>query len=76
MRPQEIKKLLYESRHELAALEEYDRTRKMPQTIYRERINLTINGDLLKRFRKHAREKSLNMSRVIENYMKKEMGLK
>lgn len=58
------------------ALEEYDRTRKMPKTIYRERINLTIDGDLLKKFRKYAREKGLNMSRVIENYIKKELGLR
>jgi len=58
------------------ALEEYDRTRKMPKTIYRERINLTIDSDLLKKFREHAREKGLNMSRVIENYIKKELGLR
>lgn len=70
------KRVIREHRRVFEALEEYDRTRKMPRTVYRERINLTINGDLLKRFRRHSQEKGLNMSRVIESYIKKELGLK
>ena len=58
------------------AMAEYDRTRKLPKTVYRERINLTINADLLKQFKHYAREKGLNMSRVIEKHMKEELGLK
>ena len=58
------------------ALAEYDKTRKMPKTVYRERINLTIDGNLLKKFREYAQEKGLNMSRVIEKHIKEELGLK
>ena len=58
------------------ALAEYDRTRKLPKTNYRERINLTIDGNLLRKFRKHAQEKGLNMSRVIEKHIKEELGFK
>lgn len=58
------------------ALEEYDRTRKLPKTVYRERINLTINSNLLKKFKQYARENNLNMSRLIEKYMKLELKLK
>ncbi len=58
------------------ALAEYDRTRKMPKTVYRERINITINSILLKKFKRYAQENNLNMSRVIEKYMKEELGLK
>jgi hypothetical protein len=55
------------------ALAEYDRTRKLPKTIYRERVNFTIDGILLRKFKAHAQEKGLNMSRVIEKYMKEEL---
>ena len=58
------------------ALAEYDRTRKMPKTTYRVRINLTIDSNLLRRFKHHAQEKGLNMSRVIEKHIKEELGLK
>lgn len=55
------------------ALAEYDRTGKLPQTIYRERINLTIDSTVLKRFKRHARERGLNMSRIVEKHLEEEM---
>lgn len=58
------------------ALEEYDRTRKLPKTAYRERINLTIDGNLLRKFRKYAKERGLNMSRIVEKHIKEELGIK
>ena len=58
------------------ALTEYDRTRKMPKTVYRERINLTIDSSVLRRFKHYAHEKGLNMSRVVEKHLKEELGLK
>ncbi len=58
------------------ALEEYDRTRKLPKTTYRERINLTIDANLLRAFKQHAREKGLNMSRLLEKHIKEELGLR
>ena len=41
--------------------------------MYRERINLTIDANILKKFKRYAREKGLNMSRVIEKYMLEEL---
>ncbi|MBI2668701.1 hypothetical protein HYX14_02565 [Candidatus Woesearchaeota archaeon] len=58
------------------ALAEYDRTGKLPKTIYRERLNITIDNTLLRKFKQYARERGLNMSRVIEKHIKEEMGLK
>ncbi len=58
------------------ALAEYDRTRKLPKTVYRERINLTIDANLLKEFKRYAGEKGLNMSRLVEKHIKEELGLK
>ena len=58
------------------ALAEYDRTRKYPKSIYRERINLTIDSNILRKFKNYSRERGLNMSRVIEKHIKEELGLK
>ncbi|MFH1065020.1 MAG: hypothetical protein V1734_00760 [Nanoarchaeota archaeon] len=58
------------------ALAEYDRTRKLPKTIYRERINFTIDANVLKKFRRYAKEKGIDMSRVVEKHIKEELGLK
>ena len=58
------------------ALAEYDKTRKLPKTVYRERINVTIDSTLLKKFKQYAKENSINMSRLIEKYIKQELRLK
>ena len=58
------------------ALLEFERTKKLPKLVYRERINITIDGNLLKKFKEYCRENSYNMSRLIENYIKKELKLK
>ena len=69
-------KVIKENPQVFEALEEYDRTRKLPKTVYRERINLTIDATILRKFKRYAQERGLNMSRVAEKYMKREMGLK
>jgi len=66
-------KIIKENPRVFEALAEYDRTRRLPKTVYRERINLTIDANILKKFRRHAREKGLNMSRVMEKYMLEEL---
>ena len=55
------------------ALAEYDQTRKLPKTVYRERLNITVNNEVLKRFKQYARVNGLNMSRVIEKHIKEEL---
>lgn len=69
-------KVIKEHPQVFEALEEYDRTRKLRKTVYRERINLTIDSTILKRFKRYAQERDLNMSRVVEKHIKEEMGLK
>ena len=58
-----------------SALEEFERTKKIPKFTYRKRIDITINEHTLRAFKQHCAEKGLNMSRVIEKGMKKEMDL-
>lgn len=56
-----------------SALEEFERTKKIRKFSYRKRIDITINEQILNEFRKYCQKNGLNMSRVIENYMKKEL---
>lgn len=56
-----------------SALEEFERNKKLPKFTYRKRIDITINEHILTAFKKYCQEKGLNMSRVVENYMKKEL---
>ncbi|MBI2136880.1 hypothetical protein HYU06_07450 [Candidatus Woesearchaeota archaeon] len=56
-----------------SALEEFERTKKIPKFTYRRRIDVTINEHILSAFKKFCGQHNLNMSRVIENYMKQEL---
>lgn len=57
------------------ALLEFERTKRLPKTMYRERINLTIDHNLLQKFKRFCQENSLNMSRIVEKHMKEELKL-
>ena len=56
------------------ALLDYEKTRKFPKLVYRERLDITINGNLLKRFRRYCKEHGYTMSRLIELCMIEEIG--
>lgn len=57
-----------------SALEEFERTKKIRKFSYRKRLDITINEQILNKFRNYCREKGLNMSRIIESYMNKEIN--
>ena len=69
------KKIIRQNPEVFEALLEFERTKKLPKTVYRERINLTIDVNLLKKFKQYCRENSINMSRLIEKHMKKDLKL-
>lgn len=71
-----IDKIIKENPRAFDALLEFEKTGKLPKTVYRERINITINSNILNKFKKYCKEKNYNMSRLIESYMKKELRLK
>ena len=56
-----------------SALEEFERTKKIKKFSYRKRLDITIDEQMLNKFKKYCREKGLNMSRIIESYIKKEL---
>ena len=71
-----IDRIIKENPRAFDALLEYERTGKLPKINYRERINLTINNNILRKFKKYCRENNYNMSRLIEKHIKKELGFK
>ena len=56
-----------------AALEEYDRTRKLPKLYRRKRFNVTIDENVLREFKRYCDTRQLNMSRLLEEKMKQEI---
>lgn len=58
------------------ALEEYDKTRKLKKWATKTRANFTLDGNLLRRFRKHCSEKNQKMSSVLEKLISEELAKK
>lgn len=56
-----------------SALEEFERTKRIPKFTYRKRLDVTINENVLRKFKEHCRSRGFNMSRLIEIYMLKEL---
>lgn len=56
-----------------SALEEFERTKKIPKFTYRKRIDITINENILKEFKEYCREHGFNMSRLIEKHIRNEL---
>lgn len=72
---EEIRKVIRENPELFEALEEYDRTKKLPKMSHRQRINITIDNSLLMKFKQYCREHGFNMSRLIEKHIKEELKL-
>lgn len=57
-----------------AALEEFERTKKLPKFNRRKRLDITIDERVLNTFKNYCRENGLNMSRIIEKHLKEELA--
>jgi hypothetical protein len=53
------------------ALEDFETTGK---AITKKRMNFTIDKEISKRFREYCRNNHLNMSEIVENFIKKEVA--
>jgi hypothetical protein len=58
------------------ALMEFERTKKLPKLARKERANFTIDSRLLRKFKEYCKKNNKVMSKVIESYIKKELGMK
>lgn len=57
-----------------SALEEFERTKKLPKFSYRKRMDITIDEHLLKKFKEYCSKNGLNMSRIVELHLKEELA--
>ena len=53
------------------AMLEFERTKKLPRLQCKERVNFTLDRNLIKQLREYAREKNKKMSNIIEELLRK-----
>ena len=70
------RRIIREKPEVFEALLEFERTKQLPKTSYRQRVNFTIDSALLRAFKRSCHEKNLNMSRVIETCIMRELGMR
>lgn len=70
-----ITKLVHQNSDLLEALAEFDRTGQLRKVKVKERVNFTLDAELMRRFRSHCQEHNLKMSNVLEKALKKELKL-
>ena len=70
------KRIIKENPEVFEALMEFERTKKLPKLTKKERISLTIDSDLMRKFREYCRLHNKVMSKIIESYIRKELGMK
>jgi hypothetical protein len=70
------KKVIKQNPDMFEALMEFERTKKLPKLARKERANFTIDSRLLRKFKEYCKKNNKVMSKVIESYIKKELGMK
>lgn len=70
---QRARKIVRENPEMFSALEEYDRTRKLPKLSYKQRVDFTIDADLFRKFRTFCRKEGYAMSKIVEKLIREEM---
>jgi hypothetical protein len=70
------RKIIKQNPEMFEALMEFERTKKLPKLTRKERINVTIDSRLLRKFREYCKKNNKVMSKVFESYIRKELGMK
>ncbi len=70
-----ISDLVDRKRDFLEALEEFDRTGQLVKPRIKERVNFTIDMDLMRKFRCYCEKHNRKMSAVVEKLIREELGL-
>lgn len=65
-------RIIRENPEVFEALEEFEKTKKLPKTSYRRRINITIDAGLLRKTRQYCDSRGIAMSRLIERQLREE----
>ena len=69
------KRIIKENPEYFEALLEFERTKILPKIRYKERVNFTIDSNLLKRFKRYCEEHNHKMSNLIERMIEKELRI-
>lgn len=56
-----------------SALEEFERTKKIPKFTYKKRLDITIDENTLKKFKEYCKQHGFNMSKLIEKHIRNEL---
>ena len=67
------RRIIRENPEMFSALEEYDRTRRLPHLSYKKRVDFTLDADLFRKFRTLCQKECLAMSKVVEKLIREEM---
>ncbi|MBI2666663.1 hypothetical protein HYX13_03570 [Candidatus Woesearchaeota archaeon] len=73
---QRARKIVRENPEVFRALEEYDRTRKLPKLSYKTRATFTIDADLFRKFRIFCQKEGYAMSKIVEKLVREEIRKK
>lgn len=68
---EKARKIITENQDLFSTLEEFDRTGKLRKAKYKERATFTVDEDLMNGFRSYCRKNNMNMSKVVEDMIKK-----
>ncbi len=68
-----IKELVEQNRDLLEALTEFDRTGKLTHLSAKERVNFSLNMELMRKFREYCGKNNLKMSSVLEELLRKKL---
>ena len=70
------KKAARENPEAFEALLEFERTGKLRKLKYKERVNFTIDTEIMRKFRSYCKRKGFKMSTLLENLIMKNIGEK
>ncbi len=70
-----ITKLVHQNSDLLEALAEFDRTGQLRKVRVKERVNFTIDAELMRKLRSYCQKHGVKMSNVLEKMLKKELEL-
>ena len=69
----EIRKVIEENRDVIEALEDLDRTGALARPNYKEKVNFTIDMEVMRLFRSYCKKKGYKMSTIVERLILKEI---
>lgn len=68
------KKIIAQHPEAFEAMLEFERTGKLPRPQYKERVNFTLDRNLIRELREYVREKNQKMSNLIEELLREKIN--